>query len=274
MATPYPGFHEFEHAGWEDTDVVASYEREVVEVTRQSASALLAAGGVAAGARVLDVACGPGFLAAAAATQGADAVGVDFSSAQVAAARRRHPGVRFELRDAAALGFPDASFEAVLSGFGMLHLPDPGAAAREAWRVLVPGGRFAFTVWDTPERAVAMGALLRAIRAFGELKVAIPEGPDFFALSAPERSRQLLLDAGFVQPEVGSVPQLWRLAEPDHVYDVFQRATVRMRALLSAQSAEGVARIRAALRAELAPYRRGDAYEVPMPALLVAGRKP
>jgi ubiquinone/menaquinone biosynthesis C-methylase UbiE len=274
MAAPFPGFHEFELAGWEDADVVASYEREVVEVTRQSASALLAAGGVAAGARVLDVACGPGFMAAAAAAAGADAVGVDFSSAQVRAARRGHPGVRFEVGDAAKLAFPDTSFDAVLNGFGMLHLPDPGAAAREAWRVLVAGGRFAFSVWETPERAVAMDALMRAIRAFGDLNVAIPEGPDFFALSSPDRSRQLMLDAGFVEPEVCTVPQLWRLGEPDHVYDVFRRATVRMRALLSAQSEACVARIRAALRDELASYRRGEVYEVPMPALIVRGRKP
>ncbi len=274
MTEPYPGFLEFERAGWEDTNVVHHYEREIAALTRQSSGFLLDAGAVGAGCRVLDVACGPGFLTAAAAERGASAMGVDFSSAQVAVADRRYPGLRFEVADAGALPFPDSSFDAVLSGFGMLHFPDAGGAAVEACRVLVPGGRFAFTVWDQPERVVAMGALLGAVRAHGRTDVDIPAGPDFFALSEPARCHELLLAAGFEHPRVEYVPQVWRLTAPEHVFEAFQRATVRMGALLQAQSAGQTARIRAALRQELSTYRRGDGYEVPMPALLATGYKP
>jgi ubiquinone/menaquinone biosynthesis C-methylase UbiE len=274
MAQTYPGFHEFERAGWEDADVVRHYEREIAALTRQSSGPLLDAGRVGAGARVLDVACGPGSLTAAAAERGASAMGVDFSSAQVVVASRRHPGLRFEVADASALPFPDASFDAVLSSFGMLHFPDASAAAAEACRVLLPGGRFAFTVWDRPERVVAMGALLRAVRAHGRMDIGIPAGPDFFALSEPARSQQLLLAAGFENPTVEYVPQVWRLTAPEQIFEVFQRATVRMRALLQAQSAEQTARIRAALCEEISAYRRGDGYELPMPALLATGSKP
>jgi len=267
-------FHEFEHAGWEEDEVVAHYEREVASLTRQSTGPLLDAGRVGPGSRVLDLACGPGFSCAAAAERGARVVGVDFSTAQVAAARRRHPQVRFDVADASALPFDDASFDAVVCGFGMLHFPDALAAAQEAWRVLAPGGRFAFTVWDQPERAVAMGAIRAAIQAHGETNVSVPPGPDFFALSDPQRSEQLLIDAGFREPVVERVEQVWSLASPEHVVDAFQRATVRMRALLRAQSAEQLTRIRAAVRESLARYRRGDAHELPMPALLTAGTKP
>jgi len=61
---------------------------------------------------------------------------------------------------------------------------------------------------------------------------------------------------------------------PEQILEVFQRATVRMRALLQAQSAEQTGRIRAALREEISAYRRGDGYELPMPALLATGYKP
>lgn len=274
MTEPYPGFHEFELVGWQDTDVVLHYEKEIAELTRQSSGRLLDVGAVGVGCRVLDVACGPGFLTAAAAERGASAIGIDFSSAQVALAGRRYPELRFEVADAGALPFPDGSFDVVLSGFGMLHFPDAGAAAAEARRVLAPGGRFAFTVWDQPERVVAMGALLRAVRAHGRTDIGIPAGPDFFALSDPARSQGLLRAAGFESPTIEHVPQVWRLTEPEQIVDAFQRATVRMRALLEAQSeAQGV-RIRAALREELSAYRRDGGYELPMPALLASGYKP
>lgn len=274
MSESYPGFREFERAGWEDADVVRQYEQEIALLTRQSGEPLLDAGAVAAGSRVLDVACGPGFLTAAAAERGAQATGIDFSGAQVAAASRHHPTLRFEVADAGALPFADACFDAVLSSFGMLHFPDAGRAAAEAFRVLVPGGRFAFTVWAPPEQAVAMGALVRAVRAHGTTAVDIPAGPEFFALSEPARSQELLRAAGFGNATVQYVPQVWRVATPDDVFSTFRRATVRMRALLQAQSEEQVSRIRMALHDELSAYRRPDGYDLPMPALLATGRKP
>jgi sugar phosphate isomerase/epimerase len=119
-----------------------------------------------------------------------------------------------------------------------------------------------------------MGALLRAVRAHGTTDIAIPAGPDFFALSDPARSRELLLAAGLENPTIAYVPQVWRLTVPEHIFEVFQRATVRMRALLQAQSAEQTSRIRAALLEEISAYRQGDGYELPMPALLATGYKP
>src|SRR5262245_41868721 len=134
MNAPYAGFHQFERAGWEDEEIVSHYEQELTGLTSQSCQALLNAGRVQAGSRVLDVACGPGFLTAAAAERGASAVGIDFSGAQVAAARRSHPGLRFEVADAQQLPFADASFDVVVSSFGLLHFPDALAAAIEAHR--------------------------------------------------------------------------------------------------------------------------------------------
>src|SRR5262249_56363460 len=106
---------------------------------------------------VLDVATGPGYVAAAAVRRGASVVAVDFSEAMLAEARRHHPAIDFRSGDAEALPFPDASFDAVVMSFGLLHLARPDQALAEAHRVLRPRGRLAFTVWDRPEQAAPFG---------------------------------------------------------------------------------------------------------------------
>src|SRR5207248_2595421 len=109
---------------------------------------LLDAARVAKGARVLDVACGPGYAAAAAAARGAIATGVDFSSEMVEEARGRFSGIEFLEGDAEQLAFSNSTFDAVVLNFGMLHLARPEQALAEAYRLLRPGGRVAFTVWE------------------------------------------------------------------------------------------------------------------------------
>jgi len=139
-------WRDFEHAGWQ---VAASrYHEWLGDVTMQALGPLLDAVGVVHGTRLLDVATGPGYAAAAAAQRGARAVGVDFAAAMVAEATRRFPEVEFRAGDAEALPFPDASFDAVVINFGLLHFAHPERALAEAYRVLLPGGRIGFTVWD------------------------------------------------------------------------------------------------------------------------------
>jgi SAM-dependent methyltransferase len=84
-------FGDFELAGWEDEATAAEYDRRLSLVTIQSVEALLDDAGVKRGHKVLDVACGAGYVAAAAAQRGADSLGIDFSTAQVRLARNRYP---------------------------------------------------------------------------------------------------------------------------------------------------------------------------------------
>src|SRR6266516_390361 len=89
-------FKAFELAAWGDHEVAAAYSSAFLNVTSQAAPSLLDGAGVRQGTKVLDVATGPGVVAAAAAERGGEATGIDFSAEMVALARRNHPGVRFE----------------------------------------------------------------------------------------------------------------------------------------------------------------------------------
>ena len=159
----------FEHAGWQRA--ARHYDATFANATLGFIDRLLDAARVAAGARVLDIACGTGVVVSAVARRGARPTGLDFSAAMLALARAAHPQVRFDESDAEALPFADASFDAVVSNFGVHHFPDPVRALSEAHRVLRPGGRIAFTGWAAPAQNAAWKLLFeldwRSWRAAG-----------------------------------------------------------------------------------------------------------
>jgi len=273
MADSTQSFRAFERAGWEDSQVVELYEEHFSRITTQSIGALLDAAGVRGETRVLDVGTGPGYVAGAAAQRGADAVGIDFSAALVEAAKNRYPAIRFEQADAEALPFEAGTFEAVVNSFGICHVPRPDVALREAFRVLKPGGRVAFTVFDVPERAVAFGAVYAAIRDHGTLDVGLPAGPNYFLFSDPDYSRKALLETGFSSPTFRQVPQVWRVTDPDDVFEIIAKGSVRAAATLRAQSPSALAAIKAAIRKTVSAYKHGESYDVPVPAVLAAAVK-
>ncbi len=267
-----PGaFRSFEHAGWQN--VSRQYHESFANLTSQAIEPLLDAVRAGKGMRLLDVATGPGYVAAAASQRGASVIGVDFSAAMVAEASRQYPGVEFRDGDAEALPFPNGSFDAVVMNFGLLHLGSPEQAFIEAHRVLRTSGQFAFTVWCKPEVAVGFGIVLDAVQAHGQMNVPLPPGPPFFRFSDPGECLQALLKAGFTMPEVVHIPQIWRLPSPDALFNTMQGATVRSSGMLRAQSAEALEAIGKSVREAVAAYQKGEGVELPMPAVLASAKK-
>jgi SAM-dependent methyltransferase len=103
------------------------------------------------GQRVLDVGCGTGVAALAAARTGAHVTGIDLTPQLIVRAKENASITGAEIEwhegDAEALPFADASFDVVLSHFGHMFAPRPAVAIQEMLRVLKPGGTIAFATW-------------------------------------------------------------------------------------------------------------------------------
>jgi hypothetical protein len=116
--------------------------------------------------------------------------------------------------------------------------------------------------------------VLRAIEDHGVIDVGLPAGPPFFRFSDPTECTRRLEDAGFVRPEVRRLPIVWHLSSPDALFDAVMRGGVRTAALLRAQTAEALERIRGAIRDRVTAYDRGGVIELPMAAVLASASKP
>ncbi len=264
-------FNAFEENGWQSA--AGAYHDHWGPLSAQSALSLLKLAKVAPGAHVLDVATGAGYVAAAAKRLGAIPIGLDFSTAQVELAQKVFPDIEFTQGNAQELPFEDQRFDAVVMGFGMNHLPQPEKAAEEAWRVLKPGGAFAFSVWAAPAPRQGFGIVLSAIEKYGVPNAKLPAAPPYFRFADANEAISTLEAAGFADVATMSAPQVWKHSTPDEVFDAFNEGVVRATAMLKAQPENVRARIRDAVRAEVRTLKQGDDYLIPAPAALSVGFK-
>lgn len=260
---PRDAFWEFERAGW---NRVAERYEEYWTDTSFFVGPLLDAAGVDAGSRLLDVACGPGFVSAAAAGRGAEPIGLDVAPGMVERAHARCPGLTFVEGDALQLPFPGGSFDAVTMNFGILHLSEPETAMAEARRVLVPEGRFAFTAWVAEGNAAA--EIVDAAVAAHALPVDLPEGPGFFRFADTDECRSALAEGGF---DVGSfrtetVSVLWRVPTAERLFEAELRAGCRTAAVLRGQPPERLEAIRRAMVDGVRRHADGDEFALPIVA--------
>ena len=262
------GIRAFEHASWQR--VAADYGDTFAAATRGFVEPLLDAAQVGARTRVLDVCCGPGLVAGAAAARGASTAGVDFSSAMLAIARAGQPRIEFSQGDAEALPYAEGSFDAVVANFGVHHVPHPTAALAEMHRVLAPGGRAAFTVWPRPDTNVPWQLLFDAIRAHGATNAAKGPPPSG-SINSEETCRAALGEAGFHDTEALLVQRAWRLPSVREILAAFRNGTARTAALIDAQDAAVLPAIEAHMAAQAERYRRGDELHIPIAAIVAWG---
>jgi SAM-dependent methyltransferase len=221
---------------------------------------------------VLDVACGPAFTAAAAAERGASVRGLDFSDAMLAVARARHPALAFDQGDAEALPYADATFDTVISNFGIHHAPNPVKALAEARRVLRAGGRLAFTVWADQASNIAWKLVFDAIRAKGDMG-ASKAPPPGGGLNDPNACKAALAQAGFADGAVTRVGHVWRQPDGAALLNALKAGTARMAALIGAQTPDALVVIAQEIDRTATPYRDTNGLAIPIAASIASARK-
>ena len=237
-----------------------AYDRHIGRYGRELAQALIAAAGVRAGARALDVGCGPGALTTElVALLGAEHVAaVDPSAPFAEACRRRLPGVRVEPASAESLPFDDAVFDVALAQLVLNFMTDPPAGVREMQRVTRPGGTVAVAVWDYAGEMTLLRRFWDAAVARDPAAAASDEGRSM-PFCTPEELAALWSTAGLedvrvapavVGAEYASFEDLWQPLElgvgPSGAYAA---------ALAPADRAAFKAELRTRLGAGAAPFR-------------------
>ena len=248
-------------------------EQFVPALFRPWGPVLCEAARVGAGQRVLDVACGTGALTVAVAERvgrGGTALGLDANPQMLAVARRKHADIEWHDGRAEALPFADASFDAVVSQFGLMFFDGRVAALREMLRVLRPGGRMAVAVCDALERSPGYAALAALLeRLFGKAVADAFRSP--FVLGDEGTLLSLCTAAGIRDATVVRREGAVRFDSIDALVSTERACAWTLGGLLDDAQ---FARLRLEAQSVFRPYvDAGGRVEFAMPALLICAHK-
>jgi ubiquinone/menaquinone biosynthesis C-methylase UbiE len=225
------------------------------------------------GQRVLDVACGTGVLAAAAAERvGADGavVGLDLNHEMLTVARRKRVRVDWKNGRAEALPFRDASFDRVVSQFGFMFFEDRAQALREMMRVLRPGGKLAVAVCDALDHSPGYAVLAELLHRLFDHSVAEAfRAP--FVLGNPDELRSICRTASIADATVKRHDGRVRFDSIGSLVSTERACAWTLGGLLDNAQFE---RLREAAEESLRPFAGGDGkVNFVMPALVIEAVK-
>jgi SAM-dependent methyltransferase len=214
--------------------VVEQFTRQAASFARlpsheASTELLLDMAGVGAGSEVLDVACGPGLVACAAAKRAVRVVGVDLTPAMIEQAKRLQAklalgNIDWRIGEATALPFESGRFDAVMTRYSAHHFPDPGLVFAEMRRLAKPGARVTIADMVLPARNAAAYDRMERLRDPSHVRTLSREELGALAVAAGLQDLQWadyrfplelerLLRASF--PEPGNAERVRAMLEAD-----------------------------------------------------------
>jgi len=265
-------FKDMEHQGW--VEKARFYDDHFAGVTRQAVGSMLAGLGDISGRSLLDICCGTGDLAEAAAQKGAQVTGVDFAEPMIEIARAQVPSAQFDVGDAEGLSFGDASFDLATCAFGLWHVGEPDRAISEAARVLKSGGLYSYTAWLPPDEGWdMMGLLMAAISKHGTVDVDLPPAPPPFRFAQETEAKEALHAFSFGSLTFQKNMAIWSGETGDDLLDLLYKGIVRAPMLIEAQEPDAKQAIIDDIRSGSEAFREGDKIRMRWPYLTVLATK-
>jgi len=233
------------------------------------------------GYRVLDIGTGigePALTAAQRVGAAGHVVATDQAPQMLVIAQERAlalgvQNVEFRDMDAEALEFPDRSFDAVLSRFSLMFLPDLATALARIWRMLRPNGKFATAVWDVASK-VPLGSLAFGLaQTLFQLPPPPPGTPSVFGL-AEGKLEEALTQAGFTDVRTEMVPLVFAYQSAEAFTQYVRDVNAPLLAMLANQPAERQAEYWQRLAGAVHQYAAVDgSIQIPNTAICGVGRR-
>jgi len=259
--------------GWDKA--VPFYERYWQQQLEPAQARLLVMAALRRGERVLDVACGTGLVALRAAAlvgREGEIVGTDISDnmiecARQAASEKMLSQTRFIRMDAEALTLPANYFDAALCALGLMYVPNPEIALAQMLQTLKSGGRAVAAVWGE-RRHCGWAEIFSIVDARVESEVC----PLFFQLGAGDLLQQTFAHAGFHEVASQRISTILHYASADSALGAaFAGGPVALAySRFNAQEREAA---HAEYLSSIAPFRRGESYDIPGEFVIVRGFK-
>jgi len=212
--------------------------------------AMLNAGEVGLGTRLLDAGCGGGGASLLATERGAKVSGLYAASTLIEIARERLPGGDFRLGDMQELPFDNNSFDAVIAASSLQYTGDRVAALCELKRVCDTGGRVVVALWSSPDK-VEYRAVFKAV---GDALPELPPGKGPFELSEPGMIEDLVEQAGMKVVSNGEAACPFEYPS----FESLWQANVSAGPLQAALGSVSEDKLMAAVQRAVAPYKRND----------------
>ncbi len=234
------------------------------------------------GHRVLDLGSGTGYPALLAAQvvgpQGA-VIGMDLAEQMLAAADRKAKRlslshVTFRTGDVSELPFDNGLFDAVLSRFCLMFLPEIPKAASSILKVLRPGGWVAAAVWSAPDKNPYLKIPMDIVKQYIEVPAPDPTAPGIFRLAKPGDLATILQQAGFVDVhDQEYLADVQFSSAEDYVASLLDIAAP-IQNLFATLSTDHQRQVKAHITATADQLKRGRTIALPIAVRMVAARKP
>jgi SAM-dependent methyltransferase len=229
------------------------------------------------GETVLELAAGlgdTGLMAARLIGESGRVIITDFAPEMVAAARQRArelgmENAEFRPLDAERMDLETDSVDGVLCRWAYMLMTVPDAAFAETRRVLRSGGRLAFSVWAARERNPALSVVGRVLEAQGHIPPPEPGAPSAFAMADPGRIRELVVGAGFAEPEVEEVSFRLSFADQEAYWRYLNETSASASPVLRSLPTAAQEAVREQVHEAALPFHSGVGYDFPAVCLNV-----